>query len=57
MYFCFGRPMHHCSGVDTGPNVSTDHAASDRRVSALGADDLLIALLRETASGGGAPFA
>jgi hypothetical protein len=17
MYFCFGRPMHHCSGVDT----------------------------------------
>src|SRR4030088_3643367 len=27
MYFCFGRPMHHCSGVDTGrPQAVLLHA-------------------------------
>src|SRR6476660_7938740 len=37
----------------SGPNVSADYAATHPgRISALGADDLLIALLRETAAGG-----
>jgi hypothetical protein len=28
MYFCFGRPMHHCSGVDTDP-IAAAMAAKD----------------------------
>src|SRR4051812_12145382 len=27
MYFCFGRPMHHCSGVDTQSGVKIDHCS------------------------------
>src|SRR3977135_2622396 len=31
MYFCFGRPMHHCTGVDTG--FKLDEVIADGGVS------------------------